>query len=60
MNLQGISMKTLEDRRLEFQKDWDRRLTYLVAEKGMQFEDVWTRVVGLLNEISSGFGLIDL
>jgi len=52
LNQQGFSIQTMEDRRIEFEKDWERRLKVLVANNGLQFEDVWTRVVGFLVEIN--------
>ncbi|MHB8134745.1 MAG: nucleotidyl transferase AbiEii/AbiGii toxin family protein [Anaerolineaceae bacterium] len=51
LRLQGIDAKILEQRRFEFEKDWERRLNYLVINKGLNFEAAWLCVLQLLDEI---------
>jgi predicted nucleotidyltransferase component of viral defense system len=51
LSLKGIDIKIMEKRRSEFETDWDRRLHYLVINKGLNFETVWQCVLQLLDEI---------
>jgi len=51
LRLQGIDAKILEQRRFKFEKDWERRLNYLVINKGLNFEAAWLCVLQLLDEI---------
>ena len=37
LSLQGIGANILEQRRFEFEKDWERRLNYLVINKDLNF-----------------------
>lgn len=52
LGLHGIDMQRLEQRRLEFEKDWERRLNYLVVNQDVRFEEAWNCVLNLLNDIS--------
>lgn len=52
LNLKRVDFKTMEHRRSEFERDWDRRLNYLVINKGLQFETVWQSIQNLLEEIT--------
>jgi len=51
LSLQGVDIKIMEQRRFEFEKDWERRLNYLVLNKGLNFDIVWQSVLHLLDEI---------
>ena len=51
LSLQGVDVKILEQRRSEFEKDWERRLNYLVISKALDFEKAWQCVLQLLDEI---------
>lgn len=51
LSLQGVDIKIMEQRRFEFEKDWERRLNYLVLNKGLDFDIVWQSVLHLLDEI---------
>ncbi|MDX9864543.1 MAG: hypothetical protein RBT34_07045 [Anaerolineaceae bacterium] len=51
LSLNGINSKNIEKRRSEFETDWERRLHYLVINKGLDFETVWQCVLQLMNEI---------
>ena len=53
LSLKGIDIKTIEKRRSEFETDWERRLHYLVINKGLNFETVWQYVLQLLVEITN-------
>lgn len=53
LSLKGIDIKTIEKRRSEFETDWERRLHYLVINKGLNFETVWQCVLQLLVEITN-------
>ncbi len=51
LDLNGIDIKMIEQRWSAFERDWDRRLNYLVINKGLAFDTAWQRVLGLLDEI---------
>jgi len=51
LSLMGIDVKTIKQRRSEFEKDWERRLNYLVINKDLNFEKAWQCVLQLLDEI---------
>jgi uncharacterized protein len=51
LNLQEVDVKTMEQRRLEFEIDWERRLNYLVINKGLHFETIWESVSRILDEL---------
>lgn len=51
LSLEGIDIKNVEQRRSEFERDWERRLNYLVINKGLDFEKAWQCVLQLLDEI---------
>ena len=51
LSLAAVDMKIIEQRRFEFEKDWERRLNYLVINKGLGFEVVWKYVLNVLDEI---------
>ncbi len=53
LSLQGVDGKILERRRSEFEKDWQRRLNYLVITKGSHFEEAWECVLSLADTIRS-------
>lgn len=41
----------MELRRIEFGKDWERHLNYLVLNKGLHFEEAWQYVLSLFDDI---------
>lgn len=51
INLHDVNVDKFEHRRIEFEKDWERRLNYLVINKGLHFQDVWQFVLSLLDDI---------
>ncbi|PKN97696.1 MAG: hypothetical protein CVU43_17065 [Chloroflexi bacterium HGW-Chloroflexi-5] len=51
LSLEGIDIKNIEQRRSEFERDWERRLNYLVISKGLDFEKAWQCVLQLLDDI---------
>ncbi|HOD06026.1 MAG TPA: nucleotidyl transferase AbiEii/AbiGii toxin family protein [Anaerolineaceae bacterium] len=51
LNLQGVDVKTMVQRRSEFENDWERRLNYLVINKGLQFETAWLCVLDVLGKV---------
>jgi len=53
INLKGIDTNMLEQRHFEFEKDWERRLNYLVINKDVNFETAWQCVLQLIGEILS-------
>jgi len=53
LSLEGIDIKNIEQRRSEFERDWERRLNYLVINKGLDFAKAWECVLQLLDEIKS-------
>lgn len=53
LSLEGIDIKNIEQRRSEFERDWERRLNYLVISKGLDFEKAWQCILQLLDEIVS-------
>ena len=53
LSLEGIGIKNIEQRRSEFERDWERRLNYLVINKGLNFEKAWECVLQLLDEIKN-------
>ncbi len=57
LELQGIDMQRLEQRRFKFEKDWERRLHYLVVNQDVRFEEAWDCVLNLLNDISGSPGI---
>ena len=50
---EGINLKSLEQRRAQFEVDWNRRLNYLVQNKNVSFESVWLNVMQTLQEITN-------
>jgi len=50
-SLQGVDVKTLEQRRFEFEKDWERRLNYLVSNTGLNFDVIWRSTLQFLDKI---------
>ena len=53
LSLEGIDIKNIERRRSEFERDWERRLNYLVISKGLDFEKAWQCALQLLDEIKN-------
>jgi predicted nucleotidyltransferase component of viral defense system len=53
LSLQGVDVKSLEQRRSEFETDWDRRLYYLVTNHDLDFEEAWKCVLQFLDEIKN-------
>jgi predicted nucleotidyltransferase component of viral defense system len=51
LSLQGVDVKIMEQRRFEFEKDWERRLNYLVLNKGLNFDIVWRSALQFLDKI---------
>jgi len=51
VNLCSVDVRSLENRYSEFERDWNRRLTYLVPNNQQAFEAVWLRIFSLINEI---------
>ena len=51
ISLKRIDINMLKQRRFEFEKDWERRLNYLVINKSLNFEAAWYCVLQLLDEI---------
>ena len=51
LSSQGLDPKSLENRRSEFELDWERRLSYLVQGKQATFEAAWNCVLQLLKDI---------
>ncbi len=51
INLKGIDINAIQQRRSEFERDWERRLNYLVINKDLDFEKAWQCVLQLLDEI---------
>lgn len=51
LSLKGIDIDTLQQRRPEFARDWERRLNYLVINKNLDFERAWQCVIKLMEEI---------
>jgi len=41
----------MEQRRFDFEKDWERRLNYLVINKGLRFDVVWKYVLDVVDGI---------
>ncbi len=56
LGLQGIGIQRLQQRRFEFERDWQHRLNYLVVNQDVRFEDAWDCVLNLLNDISGSPG----
>jgi len=52
LNLCSVDVRSLENRYSEFERDWNRRLTYLIPNNQQAFEKVWDRVLDLLNGIT--------
>ncbi|MFZ3151335.1 MAG: nucleotidyl transferase AbiEii/AbiGii toxin family protein [Anaerolineaceae bacterium] len=53
LSLEGSDIKNIEQRRSEFERDWERRLYYLVISKGLDFEKAWQCTLQLLDEIKN-------
>ena len=53
LSLEGINIKNIEQRRSEFERDWNHRLNYLVISKGLKFEKAWQCALQLLDEIKN-------
>ena len=51
LSLKGIDIKTIQQRRSEFERDWERRLNYLVINKDLDFDKAWLCVLQLLEEV---------
>jgi predicted nucleotidyltransferase component of viral defense system len=51
LSLLKLYENKLEPRRIEFEKDWERRLNYLVLNRDLQFEEVWHSVLSFLDEL---------
>ena len=51
LSIQELNTETFAHRRLEFEKDWNRRLNYLVINKDLRFDAVFNCVLNLLNEV---------
>lgn len=53
LSLSQVSIDVLENRKSEFQRDWNRRLSYLVQEEQDNFESVWSKVTEILHQVLS-------
>lgn len=51
LSLKGIDINAIQQRRSEFERDWERRLNYLVINKDLDFDKAWQCVLQLLDEI---------
>ena len=52
LNLKKVDLRSLANRRTEFELDWNRRLQYLVPNNQHTFEEIWGQVVDLINQSS--------
>ena len=52
LSLKGIEIKTIQQRRSEFERDWERRLNYLVINKDLDFDKAWLCVLKLLEGVT--------
>ncbi len=52
LSLVEIDINTMEQRRIEFEKDWERRLNYLVLNQDLRFDEVWQSIMSFLEDIS--------
>jgi predicted nucleotidyltransferase component of viral defense system len=53
LSLAQASIDALENRKSEFQQDWNRRLSYLVQEEQDNFERAWSNVTEILHQVLS-------
>jgi predicted nucleotidyltransferase component of viral defense system len=53
LSLSQVSIDVLENRKSEFQRDWNRRLSYLVQEEQDNFESAWSNVTEILHQVLS-------
>jgi len=53
LSLSQVSIDALENRKSEFQQDWNRRLSYLVQEEQGNFESDWASVTEILHQVLS-------
>lgn len=51
LSLSQVSIDALENRKSEFQQDWNRRLSYLVQEEQDNFESAWSSVTEILHQV---------
>jgi predicted nucleotidyltransferase component of viral defense system len=51
LNLKNVDVNDLKQRRFEFEKDWERRLQYLVVNSGVTYETVWHQTLRLMEDI---------
>jgi predicted nucleotidyltransferase component of viral defense system len=52
LNVEEIEMDYIENRRDEFERDWDRSLRYLLPTSGeASFEEAWEMLLGLIRQI---------
>lgn len=51
LSLVEIDINIMEQRRIEFEKDWGRRLNYLVLNQDLHFDEVWQCIMSLLEDI---------
>lgn len=51
LNLSSVDVRSLENRYSEFERDWNRRLTYLVSNKKVIFEESWVQVIKLIAQL---------
>jgi len=51
LNLSSVDVGSFENRYSEFERDWNRRLTYLVSNKKVIFEESWVQVIKLIAQL---------
>lgn len=51
LSLHEVELIIMEQRRFDFEKDWERRLNYLVINKGLHFNVVWKFVLDVVDGI---------
>lgn len=51
LSLEAININAIQQRRSEFERDWERRLNYLIINKDLEFNKAWKCVLQLLDEI---------
>jgi predicted nucleotidyltransferase component of viral defense system len=51
LSLKEIDIHVIQQRRSEFERDWERRLNYLVINKDLDFDKAWQCALQLLEKI---------
>jgi len=47
-----FDVRLLEKRRIEYERDWNNRLNYLIIQNKVDFEEAWQLILNLFKQLS--------